>query len=70
MSVHSLDLAQARRELREAVGDSAAEDLLAEIRLILTDAERNPDLMRSLVKLCFSEEQPGDRLHATAMDQT
>ena len=65
-----LDLARARCELREAVGDSAAEDLLVEIRLILADAERDPDLMRALVKLCFSEEQLSNRLRDTVMDQT
>ena len=68
-NVHSLDVARARRELRDAVGGDA-EHVLAEIRLILADAERNPDLMQALMKLCFTEEQPGDRLHATVMDQT
>lgn len=42
MSVHSLDLARARRELREAVGNDA-EHVLADVRRILADAERDPD---------------------------
>ena len=38
--VISIDLARARRELREVLGDNA-EHVLAEIRLILADAERD-----------------------------
>ena len=43
-------MARARRELREAVGDDAAEEILAELRLIIADAERDPWLREALLR--------------------